>query len=116
VNVFVRFGQWLEERRVLRWPDYRDLRQKIDECALKSEAAQIINTVIQKAKKDADDFLGIANRLSEHINVLEAEKQVPSTASKEINMLKIRLERIELLVGLKREPVITNLPEAPRIS
>ena len=50
------------------------------------------------------------------IAVMEAEKQLPSTASKEINMLKVRLDRIELLVGLKREPVITNLPDAPRIS
>ena len=50
------------------------------------------------------------------IEYLEAEKQVPSTTSKEMNMLKIRLDRIELLVGLKREPVITNLPDAARIS
>lgn len=63
-------------------------------------------------KASVDSVLELMKRL----DVIEAEKQIPSSASKEIQLLKSRLERIELLVGLKREPVITNLPDAPRIS
>lgn len=63
-----------------------------------------------------DTHLKTLEAIIMRIEYLEAEKQVPSTTSKEMNMLKIRLDRIELLVGLKREPVITNLPDAARIS
>lgn len=88
--------RWFEQRRVMRRPDM-DLFYAIEQK--KTEAIAII-------------IKGLENK----IEVLEVEKQVPSTTLKEFNMLKVRLERIELLVGLKREPVVSNLPDAPRIS
>lgn len=82
MNMFTRFGNWLEFRRIVRWPELSMLEKSI----------------------------------AMRFDVLEAEKQVPSGASKEINLLKARLDRIELLVGLKREPVLQQLPDTPRIS
>ena len=52
----------------------------------------------------------------QRLDVIEAEKRVPSTTMKEMQMLKVRLDRIELLVGLKREPVLQQVPDSARIS
>lgn len=104
MNWIIRFGQWWEKRRALRRKDFEILNSTI------VTMTQLLERNITSA--NAQVFKNVLDRLE----VLEAEKQVPSTTLKEFNMLKVRLERIELLVGLKREPVITNLPDAPRIS
>jgi hypothetical protein len=95
----------MDERRVLRWPDYREFRQRQYD-----DAIHFANRLGDKA--NLSDLADVFNRL----DVLEAEKQVPTTTAKELSMLKVRLDRIELLVGLKRDPVLTQLPNAPKIS
>ena len=43
-------------------------------------------------------------------------QQIPTALAKEVALIKARIDRIELLVGLKREPVPTQVKDAPRIS
>jgi hypothetical protein len=107
VNIFVRFGEWLEERRVLRQPDAKRFLETW---------TMIEKSLINRVNEYQNYNVGRFEEMKRHFEVLEAEKQIPSSASKEIQLLRSRLDRVELLVGLKREPVITNLPDAPRIS
>lgn len=97
MNVFIRIGNWWESRRVLRKPD--------------------LEWIGLSMKAQTETVAGIIKGLENKIEVIEAEKQIPSTTLKEFNMLKVRLERIELLVGLRREqsqPTVTN--GMPKIS
>lgn len=44
-----------------------------------------------------------------------ARLQVPSALVKDLAITKARLDRIELLVGLKREPAPITIKDAPKI-
>lgn len=87
MNIFTRFGRWLERPSV---------RQELETLRIHDAAlfVQILKTIEQ----------------------LQADKQVPSSTAKELKIMSVRLDRIELLVGLKRDPVLHVLPDAPRIS
>jgi hypothetical protein len=52
----------------------------------------------------------------EELERLQKSLEVPNAFAKELMLMRLRLERIELLVGLKREPVVVQVPDAPRIS
>lgn len=47
---------------------------------------------------------------------LENSMQIPQTIAKEIALLKIRLDQMELYVGLKREPRPEHIPGIAKIS
>lgn len=53
-------------------------------------------------------------RQTDMVKLQEQLKAPPSLI--ELNRIKIRLDQLELYVGLKREPVATVVPGAPRIS
>jgi hypothetical protein len=77
MNIFIRFGQWLEKRRVVRKPEF-DL-----------------------FKHNLEKVLVDINKTSTAVEVAK---------------LKLQIDRIELYVGLKREPIAVTLPGEARIS
>ena len=50
------------------------------------------------------------------IEDLRKEVRKPPVDAKEIALLKVRMDRLELYTGLKREPVAVTLPGEARIS
>jgi hypothetical protein len=49
-------------------------------------------------------------------DLIEQKLSKPSGIEKEVALLKIRMDRLELYTGLKREPVAVTLPGEARIS
>lgn len=85
MNVFVRFGQWLENRKVVRMPEFSTYQAAVEVLRRK-------------------------------IDVLESEKQIPATLAKDLAIIRARLDRVELTLGFKRDPVAVKVPGAPSIS
>lgn len=57
-----------------------------------------------------------SSSLSGRIAKLEEERQIPAPILKEIALLKMRLDQMELYVGLKREAKPEHVPGAAKIS
>jgi hypothetical protein len=104
VNLFVRFGNWLEARRVVRWPDL--------EAQYKALRLHDTNEM-----KTLEDLIIASNEgLNKRITELQASAPViPQQVAKEMALLKVRLERLELYVGLKRDPKPEPVPGAAKI-
>lgn len=97
MNIFVRFGQWLESRRVVRRPELiNELREWNGRivCACSESAGRLIERIVK----------------------LESEKQIPATLAKDLSIIRQRLDKMELYVGLKREQGPVSVPGASRIS
>ena len=75
MNIFIRFGQWLESRRTVK--------------------LEAFNAIVAE---------------------LRNEVRKPPVDAKELAIMKARMDRLELFVGLKREPVAVTLPGEARIS
>ena len=120
MNIFTRLGLWWDRVYVDTISFDRAFNALSDGLRFHSDHLVKhdgqIETLENKLSDDHKSVLEIEKNFMNRFDVLEAEKQVPSTTLKEFNMLKVRLERIELLVGLKRDPVVSQLPDAPRIS
>lgn len=95
MNWFIRIGLWWDRRRVLRAPDL----DAIQENYTKQAAATV--ELFKRLKKEIDD--------------LKTAQQIPQAIAKEFTAIKIRLDRLELTVGLKREPTPLEVPGAARI-
>lgn len=89
MNMFSKFGFWLECRRVLRQPD-------LDHIAL--------------------EFTSLKNEVENKINLLPKNEDMTQKTLKEFALINVRLNRLELLVGLKREPEALKVPDTARIS
>ena len=99
MNIFTRFGNWMDERRVLRKPDLETIRDNVlRQAAISVELIKRANERIDILKKDIE---------SQNLSAL---------AQKEFALINARLNRIELLTGLKREPQSEKVPGATRIS
>lgn len=55
-------------------------------------------------------------KLDQTVATLEAKEQIPSGVAKELALLKARQDRLELYVGLKREPKPVPVNGASQIS
>lgn len=100
MNWFIRFGQWWEKRRVIRAPE---LKLWVDACnAQGHEIEKTIETVI--------------SNFDVRIQSLQEATQIPPAISKEFLLIRARLDRLELLTGLKREPQPIQVPGGPKIS
>lgn len=107
MNWLMRLGQWLENRRVLRKPDYDRLSQ-ICHQAFKDQFLDVANEFLRIDKNQKE--------LEERTVQLKDSNQIPSTIAKELALLKVRLDQTELYVGLKREPKPEHVPGAAKIS
>lgn len=93
MNWLIRLGQWWENRKY----------------AKKSE-------VIVELDSIKIELAVLIRKAHERMDVLEAESQVPSSAVKDLAIAKVRLDQLELYVGLKRDPKPEHIPGAPKIS
>lgn len=104
MNWIIRAGQWWEKYRPVRRGMYdRDVIHFFDQIADKATIS---------------DMAGVFTRLDvieNKMDVIESDLKSPP-AAKELALLKMRLDRMELYVGLKRDPVGVNLKNAPKIS
>ncbi len=100
MNIFVRFGQWLDKRRVLRQPDMDALTY-----VMESVEKSIRSYVEEKQQYNVGRF-----------ETLSAEKQIPATLAKDLAVIRSRIDRLELLTGLKREQQPVKVPGAAAIS
>jgi len=89
VNWLIRVGQWWEARRPMRKHDF-----EVMELA--------IGMQVQSFK--------------EEMGKLKSSNQIPQTIAKEFALLNARLDRLELYVGLKRDPEAVRVPDSARIS
>lgn len=118
MNWLIRLGQWWEERRVLRWSDYRELRQKADNDAIhfsarlgdKANLSDLSNVFLKL--EAMSQRLDAANSYIEEIKKASALPELV----KEMAIIKQQMDRLELYVGLKREPQATHVQGAPKIS
>jgi hypothetical protein len=62
------------------------------------------------------EFNRWADGLVQELEVIRAEKQIPPQIVKDMAILKQQMDRMELYVGLKREPQATHVQGAPKIS
>ena len=92
----IRFGMWLDRRRVLRATD--------------------LDTINENHARLSSNTLTLIKSLEKKIEDAQAAQQVPQAIAKEFALLKVRLDRLELLVGLKREPAAAEVPGAARIA
>ena len=102
MNIFTRFGNWLESKRALRKHD-------LDDIAL--EFTSLRESVKENYERQGAASLELIRRLREDMEKIA----VPQTVTKEMALTNIRLNRIELLVGLKRDPEAIKVPDTPRI-
>lgn len=120
MNLFIRFGQWLEKRRVLRTPDLHLLELKIENVGnhidtLDTLTENKILTIEKREDKIYETIASLITTVGALAEKVEAN-QVPQTVAKEFALTKIRLDKLELYVGLKRDPQPERIPDAPRIS
>ena len=104
MNLFTRFGNWLENRRVLRKPDYERLI-KICHEAFTEEGKDIRKDVEVEISGLKHSIVALVARISA---MEEANKQ-PQEFVKELKLLNLRLNQLELFVGLKREPKAVHI-------
>jgi hypothetical protein len=64
----------------------------------------------------APEYLSDLSALTHKINELEEKNKLPTEIAKEFMLIRARLDRVELTVGLKREPVPQHVPGTPKIS
>ena len=88
MNLFIRFGEWLEGRK------------KISRRA-------VIEIYENLSKRD--------DEIEKRISMLPKQEDLNQKTLKEFALINVRLNRIELLVGLKREPEAVKVPHTPRI-
>lgn len=87
MNWLIKLGQWIESRRIIRTPEF--------DAKLKFVMGEILNEVDKK--------------------ILASTPKTPPTIVKDMTLLEVRLNRIELLVGLKRDPAPQEVPGSARI-
>lgn len=99
MNWLIRFGQWCENRRVVRKPELRTL--------------EIANQGIRERMATQ------AKRIQEIYDLLDPLTKslaISPTTLKELALINARLNQLELYVGLKREPKPEHVPGAAKIS
>lgn len=96
MNWLIRLGHWWENRRAIRKPDYDELVNRIEELR----------------KTHYEHMENVLNGL----HALEAQDKVPPQIVRDMAILKQQMDRMELYVGLKREPQATHVQGAPKIS
>lgn len=110
MNWIIRFGQWWEDHRSIRKPAFETLRL--------TNNAQF--DVIKKWMEDIEELSRHStlevDELKKGIEEMKKTSEIPSGITKEIVIQKVRLDRLELYVGLKRDPKPTEVPGAARIS
>jgi hypothetical protein len=99
MNWMIRLGQWWENRRKAYQHDF---------------------DIVAKVVGDhSDQILWSSAKIGElekAVMKLQDEMKLPSSTAKELSLIKIRLDKMELYVGLKREPTAVTLPGEARIS
>ena len=95
MNVFFALGDWWESRRVLRKSD--------------------LETVQLNYKNQGELTADLFRQMQAKIDALKDSNHIPQTIAKEFALLNARLDRLELLTGLKREAEPTHVKGAPRI-
>lgn len=126
MNWIVRLGKWLENRRIIRQPDYDILDGNIR--GFVNELHAKINKENGEFKESLEFTISRLNQARENIDshyaetlnlVIELSKKIEridnQSASKEIALLKIRLDQMELYVGSKREPKPEHVPGMAKI-
>jgi hypothetical protein len=116
MNIFTRLGMWWDDKNVKK--SKFDLYSKIN-----SEA----HGFYEKHLTRHDGFIDALQtkvELSqsalqvhwEKIKALENKEQIPPQIARDMAILKQQMDRMELYVGLKREPQATHVQGAPKIS
>lgn len=123
MNLFVRFGNWLDQRRVLRQPDLEEIKDNVLKLSVGVE--ELFNRLkenVEMNKKSSDlEMVKVGADLKLVVVGLQAlnkkleENKIPDALAKEWASIKIRLDRLELLTGLKREPAAVPVNGAARI-
>jgi len=93
MNVFYRLGEWWESRRKVLWDEHIDDIEKLEAII----------------KKQNDKIKGLELGIKE-------SQTIPTSIGNEIKALRIRVDQMELYVGLKREKKPETVPGAARIS
>ncbi len=96
MNWLIRLGEWWESRRVLRKPD--------------------MEIILNLSRAYADVVKISLDALESKILLVKDSQQIPTELIKEIKLINLRLNQMELFVGLKREPKPEHVPGAAKIS
>lgn len=97
MNIFQRIGDYWERRRIIRYTEF-----KIWMEALEAE------------RKELDKkYDGLRSLHDKHFSEALA---IPQTIAKELALIKARIDRLELLTGLKRDPEAVHVKGAPKIA
>lgn len=99
MNWIMRLGQWWEERRIVRKPELDIL-----EGCIKLQGDWI--------KTAQENFTLIVEKL----RFLETHNKLPENIAKDLALLNVRLNRLELYVGLKRDAAPIEVPGSAKIS
>lgn len=121
MNIFVRFGQWLEKNRVVRmsdWDEYvHNWTQALDDNRLElNNRISALESEKQSIQAQSKVFTQIFCEVRDDIDKLKVDKQIPATLAKDLAIIRQRLDKLELLTGLKRDPGPVPVPGASRIS
>jgi hypothetical protein len=95
MNWLIRLGQWWEKRKSVRRPE--------------------LELAYETLNLQANHFNAQVTGLKNEIKEIKDTQQIPQTIAKELALIKARLDRLELLTGLKREPQAVSVKDAPRI-
>lgn len=93
MNWLIKLGQWWENRRAIRKPDLEEFK--------------IMLLSMHK---------GFKERIEEKVDSIKESNQIPQTIVKELALLKIRLDQMELYTGLKRDPKPEHVKGMAKIS
>jgi hypothetical protein len=68
-----------------------------------------------RSRVSMEEFDGRIGGVWDEINKIKDEIKLSPSTAKEFAIINARLNRLELLVGLKREPEAVKVPDTPRI-
>lgn len=137
MNFMIRFGQWLESRRVVRHSELMAKFNVLENYAIKNlenkiKASDELSVLIAQRQNMHEEKMNrvwnetidkIYARLNMSYNDLEKrmidlmanQPDIPQRVIKEFALLNARMDRIELYVGLKRDPQPQQVPDTARI-
>lgn len=95
MNIFYKMGAWWDKREPMR-------RQHMD-------------LAYETLKLQAEHFNAKIAELKNEMGAIHESQAIPQTIAKEFALIKARLDRLELLTGLKREPTAVHVEDTPRI-
>ena len=120
MNWIVRLGEWFESRKKITQEDHErslrnlnyEIKKVVDEMRAGDLKIEAHLHLVESLCCTKDLVIAVGDRISK----IEESRDVPQIIAKEFALLNARIDRLELLTGLKREPEAARVPGAARIA